>query len=138
MAPSADLSALLAGLSPRRRPGAYVFVTRPPGEPVDPALAVPASVVEDEGTTLVIARADADARGWAHDFVAAWITLEVRSSLAAVGLTAAVSAALAEHGISANVLAAFHHDHVLVPIDRVDEALAVLRALAAGAQASAE
>ena len=123
-----DLSTLLATLSPVRRPGEFVFVTRPLGEVHD--LVPLATVVEDEGTTLVVTRAAADARGWGHDFVAAWITLEVRSSLAAVGLTATVSAALAEAGISANVLAAYHHDHVLVPVDRADDALAVLTDLA--------
>ncbi|CAN5546958.1 ACT domain-containing protein [soil metagenome] len=138
---STDLSILLAGLAPVRRPGEFVFVTRPHDEvgAADDPLPL-ATVIEDEGTTLVVSRADADQRGWAYDFVAAWITLEVRSSLAAVGLTAAVSAALADAGISANVLAAFHHDHVLVPVDRADEALAALAGLAATAavQASGE
>jgi len=43
-----------------------------------------------------------------------------------------VSAALAERGISANILAALNHDHVFVPWDRRDEALAALRGLAQG------
>ena len=51
------------------------------------------------------------------------ITLGVRSSLEAVGLTAAVAAALTDAGISANVVAAFHHDHVFVPADRAEAAL---------------
>ena len=53
----------------------------------------------------------------------------VHSSLAAVGLTAAVAAALADHGISANVVAAFYHDHIFVPAERAEEALAALRAI---------
>jgi hypothetical protein len=64
-------------------------------------------------------------RGWAR------ITLGVHSSLAAIGLTARVAAALAERGIAANMVAAFHHDHVFVPWERRDEALAVLRGLSA-------
>ena len=51
------------------------------------------------------------------------------SSLAAVGLTAAVAAALTEVGISANVVAAFHHDHVFVPLGRAAEALTCLERL---------
>jgi hypothetical protein len=50
----------------------------------------------------------------------------VHSALDAVGLTAAVSTALADAGLSCNVIAGYHHDHLLVPADRVAEALAVL------------
>ena len=64
--------------------------------------------------------------GWAR------ITLGVHSSLAAVGLTARVSAALAARGISANMVAAVHHDHVFVPWDRREEAMAALRGLSEG------
>lgn len=122
-----DLPTLLRTLRPTVRAGEYVYVTRPVPEPAD-ALAM---VVEDEGVTYVLTRADADARGWTYDFVAGWITLQVHSSLAAVGLTAAVAAALTDEGISANVLAAYHHDHVLVPVDRVDDALNALARLSA-------
>ena len=124
-----DLAALLRGLSPRRNPGRYVYAQ------VDavPAELAPVVVVrEDEGVTVVVAQEAADALGLAYAYVAAWITLEVHSALEAVGLTAAVARALADAGISANVVAGFAHDHVFVPHDRADEAMAVLRALAAG------
>ena len=48
----------------------------------------------------------------------------------AVGLTAAVSTALARAGIACNMLAGFHHDHLLVPLNRLDDALDVLDTLA--------
>jgi hypothetical protein len=89
-----------------------------------------ASIVEDEGTTLVIPQAEADALGLGYDYVAGWITLEVYSALSAVGLTAVVSSALADAGISCNILAGFHHDHLLVPEDDLDAALEVLARLA--------
>ncbi|QXC60742.1 ACT domain-containing protein [Aquihabitans sp. G128] len=123
-----DLSTLLAALRPVRRAGEVVFVSHGPGR-VPPAEGALATVVEDEGTTWVVPRSVADEHGWAYDLVLAWITLEVRSSLAAVGLTAAVSAALTAEGISANVLAGFHHDHLLVPLERADDALAALQRL---------
>jgi hypothetical protein len=122
-----DLSRLLATMEPVRRPGEWVFVSLPTGQVVRSS----ATVVEDEGVTHVLARADADEYGFAYDFVAAWITLEVHSALDAVGLTAAVAGALAGAGISCNVLAGAHHDHLLVPVERADEAIDVLRALAA-------
>ena len=126
MSAERDLAVLLASMAPVRRPGSFVFATVAPDEPAGDALA---TVLEDEGRTVVLAREEADRRGLSYDFVAAWITLQVRSALDAVGLTAAVSARLAEAGISCNVIAGRHHDHLLVPEDRAKDALAALRAL---------
>ena len=94
-----------------------------------PAADILASVHEPEGWSLVLRRDDADTAGLTYDYVAAWITLRVYSSLAAVGLTAAVSSALAEAGISCNVIAGHHHDHLLVPHHEADRALDILRGL---------
>jgi hypothetical protein len=116
--------------SPRR--GEWVFVSLPPGHVAASEVHASATVVEDEGTTFVVERHVADGLGLGYDFVAAWITLRVHSALEAVGLTAAVAGALAGAGISCNVLAGFHHDHLLVPVDRVEDALAVLRGLEHG------
>lgn len=136
MSGDTDLAAMLAGLRVHARPGEYVFVTVADADPGLIAAAA-ASVREDEGLTCVLARVDAEARGLHHGFVAAWLTLEVRSALHAVGLTAAVAGALAGRGIACNVLAGFHHDHLLVPADRRADALAALAALAGGAEAAA-
>jgi hypothetical protein len=54
------------------------------------------------------------------------MTLTVHSSLEAVGFLAAITARLAEAGISVNAISAFCHDHLFVPEDRADEALARL------------
>lgn len=82
---------------------------------------------EDEGMTVIAAAAALDAAGIAQARGWARITLRVHSSLQAVGLTAAVARALADAGISANVVAAYHHDHVFVPWDRRQDALAALQ-----------
>ncbi|MCA0308340.1 MAG: ACT domain-containing protein [Actinobacteria bacterium] len=126
-----DLDELLRGLRPERRPGEYVVVSTT-SESTLPALA---TVVEDEGTTLVLERHHADAFRLEHTATFAWITLTVHSSLEAVGLTAAVSRALAAQGIPCNVLAGFHHDHLLVPFDRAEDALAVLEGLSSAGRA---
>lgn len=123
-----DLALMLTRLETRQRAGDYVFVTCAQADPALAALSH-ASVREDEGVSYVLARADADARGLAYGFVAAWLSLRVHSALDAVGLTAAVSVALAERGIACNVLAGFHHDHLLVPADRAADAVAALAAL---------
>lgn len=120
-----DLTTLLAELRPEVRAGEFVMVTTTTHE-----LAAEAMVVEDEGTTLVVRKTTADAFRLEHSTVFAWITLSVHSSLVAVGLTAAVAGALAARGIPANVLAGYYHDHLLVPQERVDEAMAALADLA--------
>ena len=129
-----DLHTLLAALRPVTREGEYVYVLWPDGKPLAGHIA--AAVREAEGLTVVLPRADADAMGLAYDFVAAWITLQVHSSLEAVGLTAAVSAALTEAKISCNVLAGFHHDHLLVPVADAERALEVLHELSAGSRSA--
>lgn len=128
MSGETDLGRLLATLDVRRREGTYVFVHLAPGTPL-PDLPLSALVTEVEGTTLVLRQADADEAGMAAEFPAAWLTLTVHSSLEAVGLTASVSAALAVDGIPCNIIAGFHHDHLLVPIDRADDAVASLKRL---------
>jgi uncharacterized protein len=127
-----DLSALVAGLEPRLRPGRYVYcATQHLPDGVRPVVLVR----EEEGLTLVLEQAEADRWGMAYDFVAAMVTLEVHSALEAVGLTAAVSTALTGAGISCNVVAGYFHDHLFVPADAGEQAVRVLRDLAAGAQA---
>ncbi|RKR19416.1 N-acetyltransferase [Arthrobacter oryzae] len=123
-----DLHTLLATMHPVRRDGEFVYVLWPHGKPLGGGIM--AAVREAEGLTVVMPRADADSAGLPYDFVGAWITLEVHSSLEAVGLTAAVGAALTEAKISCNVLAGFHHDHLLVPVADADRALEVLHELA--------
>lgn len=127
-----DLQRLLAALRPIRRPGRFVFVTA--GEPLPdvPALAM---VREDEGTTLVVEQDTADEHRLSYDLVLAMITLGVESALDAVGLTAAVASTLAAAGISCNVIAGFHHDHLFVPAERAEEAVAVLERLSVGSTA---
>jgi hypothetical protein len=125
-----DLGRLLASLEPVQRQGTFVFAVIDGALPS--AVAPEATVREDEGLTVVLRREQADRLGIAYDYVAAWITLRVRSALAAVGLTAAVSTALAAAGLSCNVIAGYHHDHLLVPHDRAPEAIAVLSDLSHG------
>jgi hypothetical protein len=122
-----DLSALLRGLQPEVRPGNFVMVSTNS----ETSLQALASVDEEEGTSLVLEQHKADAFRLEYSTVFAWITLTVHSSLDAVGLTAAVANTLASAGIPCNVLAGFYHDHLLVPHDRVGDAMAALSLLSA-------
>lgn len=118
-----ELSTLLRDLDPSIREGTFVFVVS------DRDLPAHARIVEREGATLVMSRADAQEAGLEFNGTWAWITLEVNSALQSVGLTAEVATALAEAGIACNVLAGFHHDHLLVPAGRLGDAMRTLTAL---------
>ena len=102
------------------------------GDAVPAALGALATFRETEGWTAVARIEDATATGVRHEGAFARVTLAVHSSLAAVGFLAAVTRALAERGIACNAVSAFHHDHLFVPVERADETMAVLRALATG------
>ena len=127
MAGETDLHRLLATMRPEVREGEYVFVSLS----ALPDVAFEAVVRETEGVTCVVARSTADDMGWPYDFVAGWITLQVHSALESVGLTAVVSTALTAEAIPSNVIAGFFHDHLLVPVDRMDDALRTLHDLSA-------
>ncbi|GAB2831098.1 ACT domain-containing protein [Actinocorallia aurea] len=133
MTPETDLATLLAGMRPGLDPGRYVFTTVP--GPVPARLAPVVTVAEDEGLTLVLRQEEAEAAGLPYGYVAARITLRVHSALEAVGLTAAVSRVLADAGLSCNVVAGFHHDHLFVPYEAADRAVALLTGLSERAAA---
>jgi hypothetical protein len=124
-----NLDLLLRGLSAREVPGEYVFATVPSDTDTS---AIPARMIfqEAEGTTLILLRQEAEKLGIAFEFPCKMITLEIHSSLEAVGFLARITAALAAKGMGVNPVSGFFHDHLFVPVDRVDDALAVLAELA--------
>lgn len=114
--PVSDLAGMLAGLAPVLDDRRWGFVLIDGAPPAD-AFAL---IREDEGITAILPQKDG---GFAR------ITLMVHSALEGVGLTAAVATALAARGIACNVVAGFHHDHIFVPWERREAALAALAAL---------
>jgi hypothetical protein len=127
-----SLNVLLRSMSPALNPGEYVFASVPEGSDLQ-RVQVIGSFREREGLTVIIERLEAESLGLACGYVMAWITLNVHSSLEAVGLTAAFATALGEAGISCNVIAGFYHDHLFVGKDDAQKAMTVLRELAASA-----
>ena len=121
MADERDLARLLRNLGPTLYPERYSFSATAEATLRDGQFAL---IREGEGLTSI--RADPEGE-WAR------ISLEVHSSLEAVGLTAEISTRLTEKGISANIVAALNHDHLFVPWDRREEAIAILHGLEGGA-----
>ena len=130
MPPISDLDTLLKSLEPVLNPGTYVFTSLKTHQELNPQVVV-ASIREPEGTSLILAEADARRLGLEAAFRCAWITLNVNSDLQAVGLTAAFSRALAQAGISCNVVAGANHDHIFVPVELASQAMRTLEALQA-------
>lgn len=128
MSGETNLDRLIQTMRPVVQPGAYVFCSVPSHQV--PSQVDPIGIFqESEGTTLILTQHQADDLALAYDFVAAWITLTVHSSLEAVGLTAAIAQALAAEQISCNVVAAYYHDHIFVNIEDAQRAMAVLTTL---------
>jgi hypothetical protein len=125
--PMNSRSESLRCLDPELRPGRFVFASLPA---IPTGIEPVATVMESEGVSLVLPADRAEIMGLRCEFVAAMITLRVHSALDTVGLTAAVSSALADAGIACNVVAGYHHDHLFVPHERGEEAVAILTALA--------
>jgi uncharacterized protein len=122
-----DLDAMLATLAVQRRPGVFTYIAV---EVPTPGLVAAAHAMVKEGalTTIVLPVDAAERAGQLVTVRFAWLTLTVQSSLEAVGLTAAISERLTRENIACNVLAGYHHDHLLVPVERVDDAVRALTA----------
>lgn len=125
-----NLNTLLHTMSPELTAGEFVFCTFAHAHYGDhPELAPIVVVQEREGLTLVVPKAKADAHHLAYASAFRRITLNVHSSLDAVGLTAAFSRQLTAHGISANVVAGYFHDHIFVPVELAEQALTAIHEL---------
>ena len=129
MPAESNLDVLLRGLEPRLHAAEYVFCTLDAARLATVADIAIATFREPEGVTAILPREDAEHLALAFSFPCRMITLTIHSSLEAVGLLARVTAQLAQHGISVNAVSAFYHDHLFVPAERADEAVALLQGL---------
>ena len=125
-----NLGELLQHMQPVLHDDTYVFACVAPEE-LDkiPRELTIGEFREVEGITVILAKEEAIRLQLSYQYEAAWITLNVHSSLAAVGLTAAFSTELAKHGISCNVVAGYYHDHLFVDKAQAATAIEKLRNL---------
>ncbi len=127
-----DTAAMIAGMDPVLDARWWSFVGGEDPEVVFQLMGhALATFREEEGLSLIVPHEVALANEIEADPYAR-ITLRVHSALDGVGLTAAVSGALAGAGIACNMVAALRHDHAFIPAERAEEAMAILRRVAAG------
>ncbi|OXA90044.1 ACT domain-containing protein [Flavobacterium hercynium] len=122
-----DLNILLKSMKPILNDGEYVFYSTKDTDEIKSSDII-SLFHEKEGISLILAKETADNLKLNYNYVASWITLEIHSSLEAVGLTAAFSKALSEENISCNVVAAFYHDHIFVAKEDAEKAMTILLA----------
>ena len=126
--PDLNIFSLIKNMQPQLHEGTYVFCTVP-----EIGIEILQNCImifkEEEGFTLILDKQYADKVAIQDQYVAAWITLKVNSSLEATGFTAAFSVALSDKGISCNVVAAYHHDHIFVALNDGEKAMNALKNL---------
>ncbi len=124
-----NLKALLKTLKAKLVDDTYVFVTiNPADEPL--GLSPCMRFVEAEGLTLIVLKSEAEAHNLAYEFPSRMITLDVHSSLEAVGFMAVIATELAKENMGVNPVSGFYHDHIFVPEGREQDALKVLERIA--------
>lgn len=123
-----DLDTLLASMSASLHEGVYVFATLHERDvPVD---ARPRMMFrEAEGVTLILLREAAIELGLEFEFPCRMITLNVHSSLDAVGFLARITTRLAAADMGVNPVSGFYHDHLFVPEKRAQDAMTLLNDL---------
>jgi hypothetical protein len=120
-----NLEILLRDLEPVLHPEEFVYAAMPSDRPDNLAEAI-CTFREREAVTAILPQAVADRLGVPYTYPCRLITLNVHSSLDAVGLLAAVTAKLAAENISVNVVSAFYHDHLFVPADQASRVMMLL------------
>jgi hypothetical protein len=124
-----NLQALFKSLTAILIDGVYVFITIPT-DGVPDGITPRMQFEEAEGTTLIMLQSEAEALGLEYEFPCRMITLDVHSSLEAVGFIAYIATQLAKHDMGVNPVSGFYHDHLFVPNGREQDALDILKQIA--------
>jgi|TARA_B100000287_G_scaffold115706_1_gene107682 hypothetical protein len=115
-------------LKPKLNQGEYVFVLTDNIDGINEE-DILCSFKEDGKYSLILKKEFANKYGMSYNFVAAWISLDLYSSLDSVGLTSMFSKALSDNNITCNVVAAFNHDHIFVNYNDKELAFEILNKL---------
>jgi len=121
------LDAVLAALQPTLSAAEYLFVTSP--KPL--AQVIPTAMIrEGEAFSYVLEAETARRAGVSGDFRWRRIDTGVDTNLAEVGIISQLAGALAREGIPMNPIAGYFRDHLFVPVERANDGLEALQAVA--------
>lgn len=123
-----ELDILLASMNPTIHPDTFVFITLSKSEKAPPSLQPQVMVFQEaEGLTVITSKLAAEGMGLEYAFPCRMITLNIHSSLDAVGFLARILDTLKHLGIGVNPVSGFFHDHLFVPINKEELVLKALR-----------
>ncbi len=127
MAGETNLNMLLKDMQPLLQEGVYVFHSS--DKPFESLTYLGPVLIfkEEEGTALILRQETAEQAGLDYAYPSRMITLNVHSSLDAVGFLAAITEKLAKAGISVNPVSAHYHDHLFVPVKKAEQAMKILK-----------
>lgn len=128
MTGSTNLSHLLPSMSPKLHKDVFVFITIKAGTPI-PNIGAVMQFNEVEGLTLIAPLQAAKKAGLTYEFPCRMITLNIHSSLEAVGFLAVITTHLAKLDIGVNPVSGFYHDHLFIPEDKASVVMAALAEL---------
>lgn len=129
-----ELGTLIKSMSPSLHSTTYVFATIPQSHQFLQLAPVESEMIfrESEGWTVILAKERAEYFGMDVIFPCKKITLNVLSSLDAVGFLAAITSRLAEKlSIGINPVSGYYHDHLFVPLGKEELVVGELKAMAA-------
>lgn len=121
-----DLKTLLQNMEPVLNSGEYVFCKVESLSEIPDLEKLVFFFRETEAVTVVLETSVADEWELEYSYISSWITLNVHSSLEAIGLTAAFASALKNENISCNVVAGYYHDHIFVAKKDAEKAMSAL------------
>jgi hypothetical protein len=130
MQPESDLKTLLTKMDPILQEDEYVFCSVSSDEFGKLRSPPIGWFQEAEGITIILKKDTAEHEELDYEFPSRMVTLNVHSSLSAVGFLAVITEKLASHGISVNAISAYYHDHIFVPTERTEEVMRLLSELA--------
>ena len=129
MSGETNLKRLLANMRPELLEGEFVFCSVSPQTFDQLRIRSIGWFREAEGVTIIVERSVAEDEDIDYEFISRMITLNIHSSLEAVGFLAAITGKLADAGISVNTISAYYHDHLFVQTDRARAAMLLLEEL---------
>lgn len=136
-----DLKLLLSSMTPTLDPSTYVFCTATTDRLSEIAKIDDVQMLfrEAEGwTTILPQHHQVSELAIESAFPCKKVTLNVHSSLDAVGFIASIGKRLAELEIGVNPVSGFYHDHLFIPTGREDDVMKALRAIAEEARKELE